>query len=73
MAMMCVICHNINFQTCAREKEKKQRQDRFANAIFSVPSQSGEKTRNVIIQGISQNDTILLILLRLNSHYARLL
>jgi hypothetical protein len=39
----------------------------------SITHWQARRAENVIIQGISQNDTILLIRLRLNSHNAHLL
>lgn len=36
MAMMCVICHNINFQTCAREEKMTTSKKAFCKMQFSA-------------------------------------
>lgn len=63
MGMMCVICHNINFQI--RERRRGEKKYIFLqNAIFSVPSQSAKRTW--LFKEFFQMTRFCLILLRLN-------
>jgi hypothetical protein len=59
MAMMCVICHNINFQTCAREEKKTLTTSKkaFCKMQFSAfhHNQSGEEKKETEKRDYSRN------------------